>query len=156
MTTWPQNEWNRYGANPDIGGLPGLCCTQLEWTVRKIDLRPLMLPGKDLLTAETRVEIPTLEDIGIDVGQGTDLRILRMTPSAFTRTPQVLVEGIFEDPHPDEWLRLLAEHKRAVLYLGDEPPSTFSTMADWYAAIHLAIVQVAVYLTPSGVGLTPA
>jgi len=159
----PKNTWARLLPRPEFGGLPGVFSTHLEWALHDLDFRPQMLDlgelRRQIRAGEVgdggTTELPHLTRLGVDVGQGADIRIIESEPGVFTSRPRVLVEAEFPDPHPGDWVTAMANASRVLLVVGPEGPETYPNPGTWQETWRVATVNTVTYLTADGVGITP-
>lgn len=150
--------WVRLKPDPNVGDLPGLFATEMEFVVKGVDINELGLAPTVAEQAASNArgefsEIPILDDIGLDVFSADEVGILRFPDRS--KTGILLVEGSFPDQHPQDWLDQLAAHRRALLAVSSRGPGRYSSLGPWMATWRLGVVHVAVHLTTSGVGISP-
>lgn len=138
-----------------FGETAGIFLPSAEWRVQGVDpVEVGFRPGHELMTGE---EVLVLHNVAIDISDWHEVRIVRMPPDgAMVRSDRVqpVVEAVFPDAHPSEWVDALAADEIGVVVVGDRPPAVYGTFDAWLAEALVAPVQVLRWIANEGAGPT--
>lgn len=139
---------------PVFGDVAGIFLPSAEWRVRGVDPAEVgFRPGRELMTGE---DVPVLHNVAIDIHDWREVRIVQMPPDQMVRSDraQPVVEAVFPDPHPAEWVDALTADEIGVVVVGDRPPAVYRTFNEWLAEALVAPVQVIRWIGNEGAGTT--
>lgn len=137
-----------------FGETAGIFLPSAEWRFNGVDpVEVGFRPGREMMSGE---DVLVLHNVAIDIGDWHEVRIVKMPPDQTVRSDRVqpIVEAVFPDAHPADWVDALTSDEVGVVVVGDRPPAVYGTFDEWLAEALVAPVQVLRWIGNEGAGTT--